>query len=61
MSTHRCFAPLFSFDTLPRSDDGAQEPQDADYPMDDYRYPDGGHYYYQDGAYYDVDFSDVQE
>jgi hypothetical protein len=29
--------------------------------VDDYSYPDAGHYYYQDGAYYDVDFSDVQE
>ena len=61
MSTHRCFAPLFPLDTLPRSDDGAQESQDPAYPVDDFSYPDGGHYYYQDGAYYDVDFSDVQE
>ena len=58
MSTHSCFAPLFPFDTLLRSDDGAQ---DVDYAGDaDYYYSDGGPYP-QDGAYYDVDFSDVQE
>ena len=55
----RCYAFLFSpLDTLLRSVDGAQE---LEYAGDvDYYFPDGGPYQ-QDGAYYDVDFSDVQE
>ena len=49
---------FFPLDTLLRSVDGAQ---DLDYAGDvDYYSPDGGPYQ-QDGAYYDVDFSDVQE
>ena len=50
MSTHRCFAFSFPLDTILRSDDGAQE---MEYAGDDY--------YTTAGAYYDVDFSDVQE
>ena len=57
MSTHAALLPLFPCDALLRSVVGAQEfeiARDVDY------YPDGGPYQ-QDGAFYDVDFSDVQE
>ena len=42
MSTHGCFATLFSPTRLLRSDDGAPEAAD---PVDDYYYPDGAYYY----------------
>ena len=50
MSTHRCFAFSFPFDTMPRSDDGAQE---MEYAGDDY--------YTTTGAYYYVENADAQE
>ena len=46
MSTHCCFASLFPFDTIPCSDDGAQE---MEYAGDDY-YTTAGAYYYVDAA-----------
>ena len=50
MSTHRCFAFSFSPDTIPCSDDGAQE---MEYAGDDY--------YTTAGAYYYVESADAQE
>ena len=50
MSTHCCFAFSFPFDTMPRSDDGAQE---MEYAGDDY--------YTTAGAYYYVENADAQE
>ena len=50
MITHSCFAFLFPLDTLPCSDDGAQE---MEYAGDDY--------YTTAGAYYYVQSADAQE
>ena len=51
MSTHSCFAPLFPFDTLLRSEVGAPEMEFA-----------GDGYYTADGAYYYVEAApDAQE
>ena len=46
MSTHHCFASSFPFDTILRSDDGAQE---MEYAGDDY-YTTAGAYYYVEAA-----------
>ena len=50
MSTHAALLYLFPLDTIPRSDDGAQEMEYA-----------GGDYYTADGACYYVENADAQE
>jgi hypothetical protein len=51
MSTHGCFAPLFPQTRMLRSDDGSQEAAT----------PDVDYYYYQGGAYYEVEIPDDQK